>query len=579
MPNSDLLLLEKDFLSQGKTVLEKLRHWVDCKGDSPCLYYGEDDRLFTYREFDRLTNQLANGLARLGVRKGDRISILSKNNLVTTLAMFASWKLGAVYCPINNRYKGDLLTYILNDTDPKALLGDQGFVADLNAVKPQLNQLPRIVVHTPKPGDHDFEDAVAAQPDQAFDALNLDALLDGADSAPGIPVDENDLANIIYTSGTTGNPKGVVHNHRWMHNYISGTLALHHPDDVLYSDLPMYHVGGACFNVVRAVWAGCKLALWDRFSPNSFWERMRLSGATHATLMDVMIDWLMKAPPSDRDREHALKVASMNPLPANHNEIARRFGIDFVGAGYGSTELGGGFGALIDELGDELPKSPAWQKGYSREAMRKLFVEVGGSAQAIIGAQQPLRKGVMGLPNPLVDVKVVDDDGNPVPPNVPGHAAFRHKLPNMLFLEYFNKPEATAEAVRDGWYYPSDLISYDEDGLYYFEDRKQGFIRVRGENLSAVTVEHQLQRHPAIQRSAVIAVPAAEGNEQDIAAFVVLNNSQDLTEDALHAWSEAELPKFMRPRYFRFVEELPVTPTFKVEKYKLKERLLAELTL
>ncbi len=578
MPIPDLPSLEKDFLSQGKTVLEKLDHWVAFKGDSPCLYYGEAGQIFTYQEFDRLTNQLANGFAKTGVGKGDRISILSKNNLVTTLAMFASWKLGAVYCPINNSYKGDLLAYILNDTGPKVLFLDQQFVADVNAVAERLEKLPLLVVHEPEEGDHDYNAAVTAQPDKSFGALTLNALLDAPDTTPDVPVFETDLANIIYTSGTTGNPKGVVQNHKWMHGYIYGLLRRCHQDEVIYSDLPLYHVGGACFNVVRAVWSGCKLALWDRFSPKDFWRRIHTSGATFAMLMDVMIDWLMQVPPSEEDRNNTLKHVGMMPLPANHHAVARRFGFDFVGIGYGSTELGAGFGGLIDEWPGEQGTPTMLWKGFSKEVIRQHHREL-VSDNSLVPGNSTIRKGFMGVPSPLVDVKVVDEEGNPVGPRVPGQAVFRHRLPDMLFREYFNKPEATAEAVRDGWYYPSDLISYDEDGLYYFEDRKQGFIRVRGENLSAVTVEHQLQQHPAIHRSAVIGVPAAEGNEQDIAAFIVLKNGGDLPESCLHEWAEGALPKFMRPRYFRFVEELPVTPTFKVEKYKLKSQMLKELKL
>lgn len=572
----DLADLEQDFLSQGSTVLEKLAEWVECRADSVCVYYGEQDRQYTFREFNRLCNRAANGLSALGVKKGDRVSLLSKNAFVTTVAMFATWKLGALYCPINNSYKGDLLAYILNDTEPKVLVADQQFVGSLNAIKNSVEKPPELVVYQPEPQAHDYDAALTASPDSAFSFRSLSVLLESSDDDPGVSVADRDLANIIYTSGTTGKPKGVVQNHRWIHHYIYYALKSAHPDNVIYNDLPLYHVGGALLNVAAGVWAGCRLALWDRFSPDNFWHRIRKCGATHALLVDTMITWLMDAPLSEKDRDHALQAVNMTPLPSNHNQVARRFGIPFVNAGYGSTELGVGFTGLIDELSDDYPKPAQWEKGYSRQQIRELYAGV-GAAQSLISGLLPVKKGFMGALAKLVEVKVVDDAGNRVPPGVPGQAAFRHKLPDMIFREYFNKPEATHDAIRDGWYYPNDVISYDEEGIYYFEDRKQGFIRVRGENVAATTVEQQIHNHPAISRCAVVGIPAQQGDEEDIAAFLVLKDAGSITVDELGQWAREQLPKFMWPRHIRIVDALPVTPTFKVEKFKLEQQLMAEL--
>lgn len=572
----DLVKLEQDYLSQGNTVLEKLAEWVECRGDSVCLYYGEQDRQYSFRAFNALCNQAANGLSALGIQKGSRVSVLSKNAFVTTVAMFAAWKLGALYCPINNNYKGDLLAYIINDTNPKVLLADQQFTGSLNAIQNDIEQIPELVIYEPDTQAHDYDAALSTSPDEVFSSRSLSVLLDSSDDDPNVCVADTDLANIIYTSGTTGQPKGVVQNHRWIHHYNYYGLESAHPDNVIHSDLPLYHVGGALMNVAGAVWAGCCLALWDRFSPESFWSRIRRSGATHAPLVDTMINWLMDAPPSEYDKSHSLKAVNMIPLPSNHNDVARRFGIDFVIAGYGSTELGVGFTGLIDELGDEYPKSAQWEKGYTRQKIRELHAGV-GSAKSLINGMLPVKKGFMGTLASLVDVKVVDEAHNEVAPGVPGQVAFRHKLSNMMFREYFNKPEATREAMRGDWYYPSDVVSYDEDGLYYFEDRKQGFIRVRGENLSATTVEQQIHKHPAISRCAVVGVPALQGSEEDIAAFLVLKDAGSTTVDELAQWVRDQLPKFMWPKHLRIVDTLPVTPTFKVEKFKLEQQLKAEL--
>lgn len=568
--------LERTFLAQGRTVIEKLEAWSQCQGDKACLYYGEDDSLLSYLEFDQLCNRLANGLRDMGVGKGDRVSLLSNNALVSCLTMFAAWKLGALYCPINNRYKGELLAYIINDIQPEVLLLDQYFVCSVHNILDDLLALPACIVFEPNADQHDYSEAVMGADEAGFQWHNWNDLLTYSTEKPDAVVEESDPASIIYTSGTTGNPKGVVQNHKWLHAYIYIGIQCQHPDSVIYNDLPLYHVGGAYFNVVRAIWTGCRIALWDRFSPKEFWDRVRKSAATEAVLLDVMINWLMQAPPSATDRDNGLSMVVMLPLPANHHEVAHRFGFDFVGVGYGSSELGSGFTGLIDELGDVQGAAAGSQTAYSKAEVRRMYAEV-VAANCINAGEGELKKGYIGVPSPLVEVEVVDDSGHPVAAGTPGHVRFRPRIPDIFFREYFNQPDETAAVMKNGSFSPADIISYDETGVYYFEDRQQGFIRVRGENFSANTVEARLDAHPVIDRSAVIAIPGETDIEEDVVAFITLLPHAGLTEAELRSWVETELPRFMWPKHIRIVEQLPVTPTFKIQKHKLKTSILNEL--
>jgi crotonobetaine/carnitine-CoA ligase len=571
----DLAALERQFRGQGETVVERLEHWASATPGKRCLFYGEDNITLSYDGFNRLCNRAANGLASLGIRHGDRVSVVSHNALVSLLSMFGLWKLGAVYCPINYNCKGDLLAYLINDTKPAAIILDQIALARLAEVIPLLACRPKLVVHRPRPGEHDHMDDKLDLP-SGLDSLLLAELLEAPAGNPGTALRGADLANIIYTSGTTGMPKGVVHTHDWIHGAVYSGILQQHPDDVTYTDMPMYHVAASCQTVGRVVWGGAEVAVWDRFSPAGFWDRIALSGANGTSLIGVMADWLMRQPPSERDRRNGLRVVGIVPLPANHNEIARRFGFDFVGGGYGSTEVGSAFSFAIDELGDEEGVPPDLAKGYSKDQYREA-VRTGFSPGAILSADEPIGKGMIGAPGALIEVGVVNEAGEQLPPGQPGFAAFRPRLPGLLFKEYFNKPEATAKAVVDGWFRPADMISYDAEGKYYFEDRMEGFIRVRGENLSASTVEEVLAQHPAVGSCAVIGVPAREGSEEDVAAFVVAKPDSHLDLIQLRAWAAEKLPKFMVPRHVRIVAELPVTPTFKVQRFVLKEQLLREL--
>ena len=571
----NLETLEQDYLSQGSTVLEKLDEWVIKQGAKPCIYYGDGNRSLTYREFNSLCNQVANGLAAIGVEKGDRVSVLSENALVTTITMFAIWKLAAIYCPVCNHYKSDLLAYIINDTQPKVLLLDQKFVEDINQIYSQISHLKHVVIYQPVLGDHDFDPAPTIEPVRAFRSFTWRELLAYPDTEVDVLLHHNDVANIIYTSGTTGHPKGVVHSHNWMHGYCYLNLRRAFADPecntVIYNDLPLYHVGGAIFNVVSALWGGSQLALWDRFSAREFWWRINRSGATQAIFIDVMIDWLLKNSPSSDEQNNSLSLAFMTPLPSSCIDVAKRFGIDFIISGYGSTEIGVGFFGLIDVFLNDQGRDQAVHD-IIREDYRQLC------GKSAIYPNAAINRGFMGVPSPFMEVAVLDEKGRRLGPNVTGVAVFKPRIPGLILREYFNKPAQTGEALKDGWYHSPDFVRYDEYGYYYFEDRQEGFIRVRGENVSASAVEVQLNKHGAVHRSAVLGIPAIEGNEEDIVAFIVNEPGAELTARELEEWAKDILPKFMQPKHIRFIEDFPITRTFKIEKYKLKKMILGELS-
>jgi crotonobetaine/carnitine-CoA ligase len=182
----------------------------------------------------------------------------------------------------------------------------------------------------------------------------------------------------------------------------------------------------------------------------------------------------------------------------------------------------------------------------------------------------------MGKPCMFHEISILGEHEEELSPGEYGQIALRNRLPYVLFNEYLNKPEVTLEAFRNLWFHTGDIAFEDKVGMLYFVDRKGGFIRVRGENISSYQIEDIINSHPKIAISAVFSIRAEVGLEDDIVVYVVVAPGQKLDEKELRGWMEAEMPKYMRPKHIRFTEALPQTATNKIEKYKLKELFLSE---
>ncbi|MCZ4291551.1 AMP-binding protein [Hoeflea alexandrii] len=563
--------LTKLLSENGELVTERLDHWAAVSGEQVFFHYGENDLTLSYAEFARQTDAIAGNLIRIGIRKGDRVSVFCRNMLTSTLAMFGIWKAGALYCPVNFAYSGRLLAYQLNDTAPHLIIADQQMVPALNGVAAEVPGEPKVVIYRPQSGDHDFAEQIEGL-DSRLTGLNWTELLADA-PAPGIRLSFDDPANLIYTSGTTGPAKGVVQPHRWMAQYTFGPRMLLTQDDVIYNDLPMHHVGGAIANVCRAAWVGCEVAVWDRFSPDGFWSRIAARKATSAILLDVMIPWLSKAPARGDDRHNTLNKVHMQPLALQHHDFATRFGIDIVTAGFGQTESGLGLWAVIEET-DESGGTPATlYRGHSRAELRDIAARFG---MPVLPGASVTRKGLMGTPTSFVEVTVRDEHDAECPPETVGHLTLRPRLPGTFLQAYLGKPEATATAFRNLWFHTGDAVLKGADGMFYYVDRLGDRIRVRGENLSSFQVEDMINQHPQVQMSAAVAIPGREGDEDDVVVFIVAVENADLSEDAVHDFARRTMPKYMRPAHIRIVADLPRTPTNKVEKYKLRQLVLEE---
>lgn len=557
-------------VGDGDMVLDRFDACVAHRPAKAFLHYGENDVTLSFAQVRERTDCIAGGLAAAGVRPGDRVCVFSRNALLSVLAI---WRAGAVFAPINFYYKGRLLAYQVRDTAPAAIITDLASASLFEAVREYIGA-QFFIVHSPCSGDHDHDPAASHAGFAGQRVCDLAELEAGHMAPPQVRPGPGDIANIIYTSGTTGPAKGVVQPYRWMNQYSFLPRQFMNEDDVIYTDLPMYHVGAAFFAVTRALWNANTVALWDRFSPTRFWDRICATGATNCILVDVMIPWLMNAPPDPRDRANPLRLVHMQPLPSNHHAVAQRFGIDFFTVGFGQTETGLGFCALIDSLLDGGGTLAGLYRGLPPDAVRAVaarldIVQVRGDTS--------LPKGFMGRASPLLDATVLDAADRICPDGEVGQLAFRPRFEHLMLKEYFNKPEVTAKAFANGWFHTGDAARRMPDDSFEFIDRLGDFLRVRGENISSYQIEDLLNGHPSIQAVAVVPVSAVVGDEEDVAVFIELRAGQTMTEAELHSYAQEVMPRFMQPKHVRFVDALPLTPTNKVENYKLKQALLAEL--
>ncbi len=351
------------------------------------------------------------------------------------------------------------------------------------------------------------------------------------DACPAHPAGPGDVCTILYTSGTTGPSKGVLcpHGQWYWWGVVTGEVLGVAEGDVLYTCLPLFHTN-ALNTFVQALLFGALYVPGPRFSASRFWSRLAESEATVTYVMGAMVHILAKGEPDRDERAHRVRIALAPGTPAALQEPFReRFGVELVD-GWGSTEA-------------NFVISTAWGDGPS---------------------------GSMGRVAPGFRARVVDEHDEEVPPGTPGELVVRSDEPFAFARGYLGLPEKTLEAWRNLWLHTGDRVVRDESGAFWFVDRLKDSIRRRGENISSYEVEAALSEHPDVAAVAVVPVPAEVG-EDDVLACVVPREGAALDPAELIRFCEPRLAYFAIPRYVRVVEELPLTPTGKIQKYRLRE--------
>lgn len=477
---------------------------------------------WTYQDFEEQSNKVANGLKNMGIGKGDRVGLMMLNNPYFVISYFAIVKLGATVVPVNVMFKGAELQYLLNDSQAAALITSSMFVPLVSEIREKMETIKNIVV-LDAPEDINVRGYVSLNDILANEsaALRLD-----------YSVEDEDVAVFLYTSGTTGNPKGAMLTHR---NLVSNAAATAEaseagPEDTTICVLPMFHSFALTVCINTPIYSGGTIIVLESFSPqavlNAFIEQKATIFAGVPTMYTVL-----------------LQLPNINPADFAHVRVP----------------WSGGASLPVEVL-----------KAVNEKFGINILEGYGLSEASPVCALNPLhgtrKAGSIGKTLPGVECMIVDEKGNELPANTPGELLFRG--PNIM-KGYFNLPEATTEALKNGWLHTGDIGYVDDEGYIFLIDRKKDLIIVGGLNVYPREIEEVLYSNPKVAEAAVIGVPDALRGEM-VKAYIALKQGETASEREIIKFCQERIANYKLPKSVEFLDALPKTSTGKILKRALK---------
>ncbi|MDN8054913.1 AMP-binding protein [Burkholderia multivorans] len=538
------------------TIGRFLRDTAERFPERPAVVFREQQVRWTWREFAAEIDVLAAGLAALGIRKGDRVGIWSPNRSEWLLTQFATARIGAILVNINPAYRLAELEYAPNKVGCTAVIAAERFkssayVEMLQTIAPELaNAAPgelraarvpslRTVVSmgdVAPPGMFRFADVIA-RGRASVDSAALDAL--GATLAATDPI------NIQFTSGTTGSPKGATLTHRNVVNnarFIARAMRFSE-QDALCIPVPLYHCFGMVLAVLACVSTGAAMVFpGEAFDPVATLAAVAEERCTALHGVPTMFIAELDHPEFAKFDLSTLRTGIMagSPCPIETmKRVVSQMHLSEITIAYGMTET-----------------SPVSFQSSTDDPLEK-------------------RTTTVGRVQPHLEVKIVDPSGEIVPVGVTGELCTKGY---SVMLGYWDDDAKTREVLIDGWMHTGDLATLDAEGYCNIVGRLKDMVIRGGENVYPREIEEFLFRHPKIQSAQVFGVPDPKYGEE-LCAWIVLRADEQMTEDDVRAFCQGQIAHYKIPRYIRFVDELPMTVTGKVQKFVMRERMIDELKL
>lgn len=483
-----------------------------------------EEKRMTYQEFNDRVNRLANGLLRLGLRKGEKVAVLLFNSIPLVEALFASAKTGGVFTPINFRFTAEEVFYLLDHSDARFFIYGEEFAGLVEKIRPKLNKIAFSVSvgETASLGPFNYETLLREAPCQEPEAF----------------LTEKDECELMYTSGTTGRPKGAILTHEnllWnLFNTILGREEQEGETSIVIG--PLYHT--AALNnhfLTRVAMAGTSILI-KHFDPEKVMEIIEKEKVTVISGAPAAYHLMLSLPEGRYDTRSITKCTTgASILPNETKERLMKFFPNLSGIYdvYGCTEA-----------------TPSIAILKARDSLKK--------------------RECVGRAVPFLEVRIVDDQDRDLSAGEVGEVICRG--PNVM-KGYYKDEEATREALRGGWLHTGDLARMDEEGFIYIVDRKKDMIISGGENIYPREIEEILYSHPKIEDAAIVGVPDPLWGES-VRAIIVLKKGETMTEEEVIEYCKSHLASYKKPRSVEFVESLPRNPSGKVLKTVLRERYM-----
>ncbi|WP_164516708.1 AMP-binding protein [Minwuia thermotolerans] len=518
----------------GRTLARQARE----RGDRPFMQF-EDGEPYTYAQAHEIANATGHRFREIGVQFGEHVVLMLHNRLEYLWCWFGLNRIGAVAVAVNTAYKGRFLTHVLTNCKARIAVVEREFLPWVADIEDTVPDLETIYV----PGEPLQDGEVPA-----FDRIDVrpySELEGGSTADHNTEVTYRDIGMVMFTSGTTGPSKAVLMPHGHLHLIgVSQQRALNlTEDDRYYICMPLFHAQGILMQTYSTMLAGGSAVLMKQFSPKQWIDDVKKYQATVTNLLGVMNDFVLAQPRKEGERDNRLRM--LNAVPVTNETVSalrERFGIPKFSELFGMTEC----------------NIPAWRP-----------------------FDAPDEPGCSGkVWDEFFEVRIADPETDePLPTGEVGEILIRPKEPFCFMQGYNGMPDRTVDTWRNFWFHTGDAGRLDERNFLWYIDRIKDTIRRRGENISSYEVESVLLEHPAIAEAAAVAVKAEQGGEDEVMACLVLEPGAQAPDPVeLLDFCTPRMPYFAVPRFIEFLDEIPKTPSSKIQKNKLRERGLTEST-
>lgn len=539
-----------------KTIAGFFEELVKSQPDHPFIMYPDRDLVWSYKDFDERTDNMAKGLMAIGVKKGSHVGVWARNVPEWLTLMFATAKIGAVLVTINTNYKSHELEYLVKQSDMHTLaivdgLRDVSYVDVLYSLVPELKQQPRGCL---KSARFPFLKNVVylGQEKQRgmYTSMELfqlgESMSDEKLAVAKTGFDQNDVVNMQYTSGTTGFPKGVMLTSRNILNngFYIGERQKFTKDDRVCVPVPLFHCFGCVLGIMAILSHGATAVMVEQFDPLIVLASIQKARATAVYGVPTMYIAELNHPMFSMFDMSSLRTGIMSgslcPV-ALMKEVIEKMHMPEITIPYGLTEA-----------------APVFTMSGANETLER-------------------RVSTVGTGQPHIEIKIINPEtGEIVPPNTVGELCCRGY---NVMKGYYNMPEETAKAIdKDGWLHSGDLGTVDEDGYYRITGRLKDMIIRGGENIYPKEIEEFLRTNPGVEDCEVVGVPDQRYGEV-VAAFVIPRAGASLTEDDLRDYCKNKIAFYKTPKHFFVVEGFPQTASGKIQKFKLRKIACEKLNI